>query len=325
MFLADTANRRRWTNWLHGAAAVLALAAAIACAARREEAAGAAAPAADSAVSLTDDGGREVRLERPARRIVSLVPSATETLLALGAGESLVGRTDFDAGLGVDSLPSVGGGLDPSLERLVALRPELVIGWETEGKAELRGRLEALGIPVFSVATEDTADVFRSIASLGRLAGRTPAADSLAASIRGELDAVRASVAGRPRPTVFYLVWNDPPMTAGPRTFVVELIGVAGGRTAFPEVEALWPQVAMEEIVRRQPEVVVVPVGEQGTKKIEELRAASGWRELRAFRDGRAVTVPTEVLNRPGPRIGEAARLLAEAIHSDASAGAGTP
>lgn len=303
------------TNCVVGAALfALAFAACGEGAAPRRDA---AAPPAEGSVSRTDDGGRAVRLARPARRIVSLVPSATETLVALGARDRMVGRTDFDAGLGVDSLPSVGGGLDPSLERLAALRPDLVIGWETDGRAELRDRLVALGIPVFSVATEDTADVFRSIANLGALTGEARAADSLAASIRAELDAVRASVAGKARPSVFYLVWNDPPMTAGPRTFVAELIGVAGGQTVFPDVEALWPQVAMEEIVRRQPDVVVVPVGEAGAAKVEELRAASGWRELSAFREGRAVTVPTEVLNRPGPKIGEAARLLARAIHPE--------
>jgi iron complex transport system substrate-binding protein len=273
---------------------------------------------ADSAVTATDDGGREVRLQRPATRIVSLVPSATETLVALGAREVVVGRTDYDDAPEAAAIPSVGGGLDPSLEKLTALRPDLVIGWETVGRPELRDRLEALGIPVFGMATQDTADTFRGIATLGRLTGRTRAADSLAASVRAELDAVRASVAGKPRPSVFWMVQNEPPMTAGRATFVSELLEVAGGRNAFGDLDALWPSVSMEEIVRRQPDVLLVPVVEARTARVDELRGAPGWRELRAMKEGRVRAVPAELVNRPGPGIGKAARAVAEAIHAPA-------
>ncbi len=273
--------------------------------------------AADSSVSVTDDAGRTVTLPHPARRIVALVPAATETVIALGAGERLVGRTDFDRGAMVERLPSVGGGLDPSIEKLVSLHPDLVLGWETSGRTELRDRLTALGIPVFSVKLEDTTDVFRSIRSLGRLTGRTDAADSLATAIRGELDAVRATVASSPRPSVFFLVWNDPPMTAGPRTFVSQVIEIAGGRNAFADQAALWPNVSLEEVVRRQPDFVVVPVGEQGTVRLEALKTSVGWRELRALREGRGVSVPSQVVNQPGPHLAEAARAVRDAIHPE--------
>lgn len=272
---------------------------------------------ADSSVSVVDDAGRTVTLAHPARRIVALVPAVTETVIALGAGDRLVGRTDYDKGPMVERLPSVGGGLDPSLEKLVALRPDLVLGWETSGRTELRDRLTALGIPVFSVKTEDTTDVFRSLRSLGRLMAREAAADSAAARIRGELDAVRASVAGAPRPSVFFVVWNDPPMTAGPATFVSHVIEVAGGRNAFGDQKALWPNVSLEEIVRRQPDFVVVPVGEQGAVRLEGLKTAVGWRELRAVREGRIVPVPAQVVNQPGPHLAEAARAMRDAIHPE--------
>lgn len=274
--------------------------------------------AAEGAVAVVDDAGDTVRLPRPARRIVSLIPSANETLLALGAGDRIVGRTRYDEAPELAALPSVGGGLDPSLETLLSLRPELVIAWASEKRSAVRYRLEEMGIPVFAVDPQDTADVFRSIHALGALTGRSPAADSLAASIRGELEEVRTSVAGRPRPSVFFVVWNDPPMTAGPETFVAQLIGVAGGRTVFPDLRANWPQVSMEEIVRRQPEVVVLPVGEDGALSLERLRAAPGWRDLRAVREGRVATVPANLVSRPGPHVGEAARALRDAIGSAA-------
>jgi iron complex transport system substrate-binding protein len=277
----------------------------------------AAAPA-DSAVSVVDDAWRTVTLARPARRIVALVPAITETVIALGAGDRLVGRTDFDRGAMVERLPSVGGGLDPSIEKLVSLRPDVVLGWETSGRTELRDRLTALGIPVFAVKTEDTTDVFRSIRNLGRLTAREHTADSLAAAIRGELDAVRASVASAPHPAVFFMVWNDPPMTAGPQTFVSHVIEVAGGRNVFADQQTLWPNVSLEEIVRRQPDFVVVPVGEQGTVRMEALKTAPGWRELRAIREGRLVSVPAQVINQPGPHLAEAARAMRDAIHPQA-------
>jgi iron complex transport system substrate-binding protein len=267
---------------------------------------------AEGAITLTDDAGRTVTLPRPARRIVSLVPSATATLVGLGAAGQLVGRTDFDTDPALDSLPSVGIALDPNLEKLASLRPDLVIGWETH-KPQLRERLAGLGIPVFAVKTEDTTDVFRAVRNLGRLAGRAPTADSMATRLRGELESVRASVEGLPRPSVFFVVWNDPPMTAGPGTFVMQLIGVAGGKPVFPEVTELWPTVSMEEIVRRQPDVVVIPVGESGTPRFDA--RSPGWRELRAMRG--PVLIPAELVNLPGPGIGETARRLRDALHPE--------
>jgi iron complex transport system substrate-binding protein len=312
--LRSAARRLRAT-----ATAVAAATLAGACGERGGDGARAPAPpaAADSSVSLVDDAGRTVTLPGPARRIVALVPSVTETVVALGAADRLVGRTDFDHGPAVDRLPSIGGGLDPSVETLVSLHPDLVLGWETNGRPELRNRLTALGIPVFSIKTEDTTDVFRAVRNLGRLTGRADAADSLARALRSELAAVRASVAGAARPTVFYMAWNDPPLTAGPKTFISQVIEVAGGRNVFADAAALWPTVSIEEIVRRQPEFVVVPAGEQGASKVDELKRAAGWRELRALREGRGVRVPAEVVNQPGPRLGEAARAMRDAIHPE--------
>lgn len=302
-------------------AAALWLAALAACAdAPPRPAGGDPADLASRTVTRTDDAGRLVALPRPARRIVSLIPSATETVVAMGLADLLVARTDFDAGPGVDSLPSVGGGVDPSLEALVSHRPDLVLTWATGKEAELRERLETLGIPVFAVDVTDTADIFRTVANVGALAGRTDAADSLAASMRAEIEAVRASVASRPTPSVFFIVWHDPPMTTGGGTFIHEMIGVAGGRNVFGDATEPWPNVALEEVVRRRPDVIVLPVGEKGAARLEELRREPGWRDVPAVREGRVVIVDAELMNRPGPRLGEAARRLAQALHPGSAA-----
>jgi iron complex transport system substrate-binding protein len=279
-----------------------------------------AAASASSSVQATDDAGQVIRLDRPAARIVSLIPSATDLLVAMGARGQLVGRTDFDKDAALAALPSVGGGLDPSLESLAALRPDLVISFETQGDAALRTRLRELGIPVYGLAAQDTADVFRALANLGTLAGRRPAADSVAASLRGELEAVRRSVAGRPAPSVLYVAWVDPPMIAGPTTFLSELVRLAGGRPIFEDLKQEWPQVSIEEIVSRRPQVVVIPSGAGAEFSASALRSAPGWRELVAAPGTRVAEVPVAVVNRPGPRLGEAARALRDAIHPELAA-----
>lgn len=270
------------------------------------------APQPGNPVAALDDAGREVRLPRPARRVVSLLPAGTETLVALGAADRLVGRTRYDDLSDVQHLPSVGGGLDPSLEALVALRPDLVIAFETAGGSRIRARLEELGIPVFAIAPQDTADIFRNLQRLGHLVGRDAAADSLARRVRAQLASARSAV--RDSPTVFYVVGTDPPMTAGPDTFVGQLVGVAGGRHPFPEIQAHWPQISMEAVVRSDPDVILLPVGPDSAAALERLRTTPGWRELRAVRQGRVRTVPADLLNRPGPRIGEAAGVIRDAL-----------
>jgi iron complex transport system substrate-binding protein len=279
------------------------------------------APASDAstAVRVVDDAGDTLRLAAPARRIVSLAPNATETLVAIGALPQLAGRNDYDAGLGADAVPSVGGGLDPSLEKVVALRPDLVIGWASAGANPVRDRLRELGIPFFAVRTTDTADVFRTITVLGRVTGRAAAADSVSAAVRAQLAAVRASVAGRPARSTFYLISDEPLMTAGPWTFSVQLIEVAGGRTTFPDVRGQPQYVSMEELVRRQPEVILVPSGDEGAARVRQLAGRPGWRDLRAFAAGRVMPVSAAQANRMGPGIGETARLFRDAIHPEAA------
>jgi iron complex transport system substrate-binding protein len=271
------------------------------------------------AVSAVDDAGRTLRLPRPARRVISLKPSVTETLVALGARDLLVARTDFDQLPSVSTLPSIGGAIDPNMEVIAGLRPDLVIIWESTTPA-VRERIEALGVPTFTVRSHDTTDVYRSFVNLGRLVGRPDAADSLAASLRAELAAVAASVRGRPRPTTFVVVWNDPPMTAGPDTYLGQLVSIAGGEPAFPELGKEFANVALEELVRRQPQVVVLPQGEDDKLRADHVRAAPGWRDLRAMQGPGPARVPADLVSRAGPAMGEAARRLRDAIHPELAA-----
>ncbi len=273
---------------------------------------------AEDGVVAVDDTGREVRLPRPARRVVSLLPAGTETVFALGAGDRLVGRTRYDTEPHLAHLPSVGGGLDPSLEALVALRPDLVLAWEPPGGSRVRARLEELGIPVFALATRDTAAVFRNVRSLGRLLGRDSAARALEDRVHAGLDSVRASVPAGARPSVLYVVSLDPPIIAGTGNFLAELIEVAGGDPVAisDERPGVSPQVSLEEVLRLRPDVVILPVGGDSAATLDRLRSEPGWRDLDAVRQGRVAAVPADLMGRPGPGLGGIARRMREAIRA---------
>lgn len=266
-------------------------------------------------LTVVDGAGRTVTLARPAQRVISLIPSATETLIALGAGPQLVARTRFDVAPEVQQLPLVGGSVDPSIEMIVSLKPDLVVSWESDKRQAFGERLATIGIPVFMLRTQDTSDVFHGLASLGTLTGHDADAARVSKALRAQLAAVRTSVESLPVPRIMYVVFNDPPMTAGPNTFIGQLISLAGGRSIFEDATSNWPNVPMEEIVRRDPDIVIVPVGEFKAQALTRLRVMQGWRNLRAIREGRVVAVPANLLSRPSPNIGLAAEVLRSAMH----------
>jgi iron complex transport system substrate-binding protein len=271
-------------------------------------------------IELADDNGEVIRLPAPAKRIISLIPSATETLITIGAAHEIVGRTRYDTASALAGIPSVGGGIDPSIEAIVGLKPDLVIAWATDKRATLREKLAASGVPTFVMSTEDTTDIFRNIASLGRLTGHDSAARAVAGAVRATLDSVRISVANKRRPSVIYVVFPDPPMTTGPNTFIGQLLSLAGGRSIFPTADKNWPNVALEEIVRRDPDIVIVPVGEFRDNALERFRKLTGWRNLRAVKEGHVVPVSADLLNRPSPAIAQAALVLRAAMHPEFAA-----
>jgi iron complex transport system substrate-binding protein len=301
----------RGRAWRRALAPVLALT-AIACGEGGERA---QPEAVAGPISVVDDGGREVRLAKPATRVVSLLPHATDLIVALGATGQLVARTRYDTATAISHLPSVGGGLDPSIESIVALRPDLVLCWPDQGSQNLAVRLGELGLPVYTGRSGRMADVRPTLERLGRLLGREAAADSLAGRIERDVAAVRASVAGRPSPDVLFVMSWDPLMAAGGTTFIHDMLTAAGGRNVFGDVPAPAPMVSLEEVVRRQPDAVVFS-REGGSPR--DLRTLPGWRDLQAVREGRVLAVDANLVSRPGPQMGTAVRTLADWLHRDA-------
>lgn len=294
--------RRRRSLALVFAAAVTTLACQPAA-----DSAGDSDPSSDShqparPTELVDAAGRLHTLAEPARRIVSLVPSATEVLRAIGASGSLVGVTDYDADW-TDDLPSVGGGLEPNLEALVALRPDAVIRFHGEQDPRTPARLDDLGIRHVAVRPVALADLYETNRIVGRLTGRTAEADSLSRRIRAGLDELAEAVSPLPRQRVAYLLGGSPPWVSGPDTYIAEILGLVGGDNVFADLDAPYQAVSPEELRSRDIDVVLV--------------ATAGSYDESLTPEARVESVG-DALQVPGPDVVDAARRVAEVIHGRA-------
>jgi len=259
-----------------------------------------------------DDEGRVVTLERPATRIVSLVPSSTETLVRLGVSGRLVVRTAYDRDLAIAGLPVIAkGSLAPSAERVVQLAPDLVVVWGDPATRPLATRLSALGLTVYVSEPRTIADVLTTTRRLGRLVGEEARADSLIDKIRMRLATVKHAVGRRSAPGVLFLVWTDPPFTTGPRTYADEVIRWAGGRNVFSDLSRQWGEVSPEAILDRDPDWVIAAT-------LPEALTGTRWSSLSAVREGRVLSMDPDLLHRPGPRVAEAIETIAHRLHPGA-------
>ncbi|HSB55062.1 MAG TPA: helical backbone metal receptor, partial [Gemmatimonadales bacterium] len=209
--------------------------------------------AAPSSGTSLDDVGHRIALTRPARRIVSLSPSTTELLFAIGAGPALVGRTRWcDYPPEAASVPSVGDGLDPNVELVVSRRPDLVVLYASTGNQGIIARLDALGIASASLKLDRLDDLPRAARLLGRLAGMAPRADSLAAWYQARLDSARSAGAA-PERRVALVVWDNPPIVIGAGSFLTEVVALAGARNVFDDVAQPSAPTGIETITARDP------------------------------------------------------------------------
>src|SRR5688500_5168545 len=242
------------------------------------------------------------------------MPTVTDLIIAMGHAHRLIARTDYDLDSTIADLPSLGGGLTPSVEWLTAQKPDLVVAWPDHGTRSLVGKMEAVGLRVYAARTDTIANTFSTIRNLGVLLGSRVSADSLADVIRTGLDSVRATVKNRAPVPVAYLVSVAPPTVVGPHTFINELITIAGGTNVFSDIGQLYPEINIEELVRRDPDVIVIARESEADLRAE-LAALPVWRELRAVKAGRVHRVSPYDFNRSGPLMPRAARVLASFFH----------
>jgi len=272
------------------------------------------APAPAAGVTIADDRGREVVIQAPPQRIISLYGGLTEILVALDLGPRVAARTRGDEIL--SRLPTVGTHLQPNLEMILALKPDLVLqGGVKKGQVGIP-RLEQQGIPVAVFAPTDFPGLFATISRLGKLTGREEKAQALILDMKARLEAVSRQVARRPAPGVFYEVRYHNLLAAGQGSIVHDTITRAGGRNIVGAPQKLVA-FSFETLIQTDPEVYVIQKGPMN-RSPQEVQTRSHYELLKAVRGNRVLVVDESLFSRPGPRSVEAVEQLARFLHPDA-------
>jgi iron complex transport system substrate-binding protein len=260
--------------------------------------------------TVTDELGRAVVLKPRPERIISLAPSITETLFALGLGGRVVGVTSYcDYPPEAKQVEDVGDTLRPGIEKIVALKPDLVIISTSSQLESFVSKLEEVGIPVYISNPRNLEGVLKSIEAIGDISGVRDRGRELAGSLRDRVAAIESRVAGRSRPSVFLILGSNPLITAGRDAFVTDLIDRAGGKSISSDETTDYPQYSLETAVARRPEIIFLQAGED--------RIPDGLRQTPAAVTGRVYRLDDELLLRPGPRIVEGLEQMAEKIHPE--------
>lgn len=274
------------------------------------------------AINLEDGLGRQVTLTGPAQRIVSLSPSVTEILFAIGAGEQVIGRDSFsNYPAEAQSIQDVGGSMgNYSFETIASLQPDLVIAAEINTPEQVRA-LEDLGLTVYYLSNPVTLDgIYGLLETVGDLSGHQDEAAALNIELRERVNAVVEKLAGvEEKPVVFYeLDGSDPakPWTPGPGTFVDELIRAAGGENAAAGLTSAWAQISIEELLVQDPDIIVLGDSIWGMTA-EQVADRAGWDTLSAVKEGNIYPFNDDLVSRPGPRLVDGLEELARLIHPE--------
>jgi iron complex transport system substrate-binding protein len=272
-----------------------------------------AATCARAGVTVQDDRGTTVSLARPAERIVSLAPHATELLFAAGAGSRMVGAVDWsDYPPAAREIPRVGSYVQPDLERIVALKPDLVVAWYSGNEPRLVERLRALGYPVYVSEMRALEEVPAGIERLGRLSGTDAAANRAAADFRARRDRLQKTYAAAVPVRVFYQIWDKPLMTINNEHLITRVMELCGGRNVFGDLPMLTPHLDVEGVLVANPQVIVASgMGEARPDWLDNWRR---WPDLTAVKNGHLFFVPPDFLQRPTPRILDGAQQMCEAL-----------
>ncbi len=263
-----------------------------------------------AAAGIDDFGDSIVIAARP-RRIVSLSPATTEILFALGAGPRLVGRTHWDAvPAAALTVPDLGDGIRPNVEAILAARPDLVVLYASEENRAAAAAVRAAGVRVVTLRMNLIAEFRRATTVLGALVGEDSAARVVTDSVTRTLERVRAATRALPQPAVFMPAYQTPLLTIGGGSFLSELVTIAGGRNVFEDFTSPSPQISFEEVLRRNPDVMLT-----NPSVVTALQSEPRWRALPAWRAGRVLIWDTLLVTRPGVKLGEAAVALARLLH----------
>lgn len=267
---------------------------------------------AEAAISVQDDAGATVTLPRHAQRIVSLSPHVTELLFAAGAGELVVGTVSYsDYPAAARNIPRIGDNRQVDIERLVAIKPDLLVVWRHNASARQMEQLRALGIPLFYSEPHKLDDVPETLLKLGRLAGTEERAAQGANELRRMLAALRAQYSRRPVVRVFYQVWDRPLYTLNGSHIVNDAIRLCGGENIFAQLPIAAPTVTVESVLQEDPEAIVSGERQEGASGLDHWKK---YANMTAVRRGNLIGIDGDLLNRPGPRIVNGTAALCEKL-----------
>lgn len=257
---------------------------------------------AQADIRLRDDSNTDVRLASPARRIISLAPNITEVVYAAGAGDRLVGTVDFsDYPAAARQLPRVGSYARVDVEAIVALKPDLVLAWDSGNPPATITQLRKLGIPVFVTEPKTLDDVARDLERYGTLTGTNAAGQLAAQNFRKRLAALQQQYAARKPVRVFYEVWDEPLMTVNGKQIISDVIRLCGGVNVFADLPALAPTISVEAVLAANPEAIIA--GGMGEKNAAWLDPWKKWPRLKANAKGNLFFIDPNLLQRHTPRL----------------------
>ena len=275
-------------------------------------------------INVVDDEGNNVTLEKPASRIVSLAPSNTEILFAVGAGNQVVGVTQFcdyppevNEKVKNGTIKVVGGYADDyiNIETIVSLNPDLVLAYGGGMQTKTIAKLESLNITVAVLNPKDLNGIYKDIGIVGKLTGYINNANNVVKNMKNKVNEVGEKISGLPKKKVFYVVWNNPLMTAGKNTFINQVISLAGGINIFGDEKTSYPTVSMEDVIAKNPDVIIIIPHCQLTK--EDI--LKNWsKEIDAVKNGSIYEIDDDIVVRPGPRIVQGIEEMAEDLHPEA-------
>lgn len=277
-------------------------------------------------MEVKDGFGYDVTIEKQPQKIVSLSPSQTEILFALGLDDQIVGVSDYcDYPSEALSKEKVGNAFAINVEKIIELEPDVVLLY-SESQPEAIEQLKANGITIMIYSPETTDEIFDTITQLGKITGTVDKADQLVSKLIEKRDIIVSKVKGAEKVKVFYQVWDEPLMTAGVGSYIDELITLAGGVNIAADGEGAYPQYSAEAMIEKDPEVYLAPAhtaesyqltSEQEQELKNIIKSRPGYEVMSAVKNDRVELLEPNIVSRPGVRIIEALELIAKAIHPD--------
>ncbi len=262
-------------------------------------------------VSVKDDQGKTVTLQQPAKRIISLAPHITESLFAAGAGDNIVGAVSYsDYPEAAKKIPRVGGYPSADLEKIISLKPDLVIAWPSGNNLKQVEKLNAFGIKVFMSEPRYPRDIAKTIQRFGVLAGTNKIAGKAANDFLQHYELLKSRYSKNKKVKVFYQIWNKPIMTISGNHLISEIIELCGGENVFAKLKTLTPRISLESVIAAKSEVIIS--GGMGKVRPEWLDEWKSWPELPAVKNGQLYFIDPALMQRVGPRILQGADKLCE-------------